>query len=171
VSRSFFVGSLFAIPMFLFAYNGSSTAETIASRAPAVAALGVALAPCGCGSRIMATRTIAPFVHFTSAAAMFLVLTFFCYRFWLGARRQRYAQARLRGHIYALCGIAIALTILVLIVDNLTAHSIGQNHPRLTFYMEQTALAAFGISWLVAAKSCPSLPAETNVRLLWRSVR
>src|SRR5260221_14621171 len=49
MSQTLFVGSLFAIAMFLLAYNGSSTAETVASRAAGGAPPRGAVAPCGCG--------------------------------------------------------------------------------------------------------------------------
>jgi hypothetical protein len=155
VSRTFFIGALFMIAVFLFAYTGSSRAETVSSRVASLAALGVLFAPCECGNRTIASSNIIPFLHYLSAATMFLVLTFFCYRFWRAARSQRYAQARLRAGIYALCGLAIAVAIVILLMDTLTHQSIGQNHPRLTFYMEQAALAAFGISWLAASEALP----------------
>jgi hypothetical protein len=155
LSRTLFIGFLFAIAAFLFAYNGSSWREMILSRVAALAALGVAMAPCECGSRTESISSIPAVIHFGSAAIMFLVLIYFCYGFWHEASRKAYAQARLRAGIYAVCGTSIALVILVLVIDNLFAHSIGQNHSRLTFYMEQIGLTAFGVSWLAASEVFP----------------
>ena len=48
-SQTIFIGFLFAIAAFLLAYNGYSKHEMVASKVAAVAGLGVALFPCGCG--------------------------------------------------------------------------------------------------------------------------
>jgi hypothetical protein len=51
-TQSIFIGFLFAIAAFLFAYNGQSRREMLCSKVAAVGALGVALFPCGCDGRI-----------------------------------------------------------------------------------------------------------------------
>src|SRR3954466_5795005 len=48
-ASDFFIGCLFAISSFMFAYNGDSLAEMILSKIVALAGLGVALFPCRCG--------------------------------------------------------------------------------------------------------------------------
>jgi len=155
LSQTFFIGCLSLIGGFLFAYRGTSRAEGVASRVAALAAFGVAGAPCECSNHPVTSGTALGTLHYVSAAVMFLVLTFFCYSFWRATRSKRYRQAKLRGVLYALCGVSIALAILVLVIDGLLGHTLGARLPRLTFYMEQTALAAFGISWLVASEVFP----------------
>ncbi|MEO6687707.1 MAG: hypothetical protein ABIS07_01835 [Dokdonella sp.] len=150
-SQSIFVGFLFAIAAFLLAYNGESRTEMLLSKVAAVAALGVALFPCRCGSH----SEFIPYVHAISAATMFLILAYFCYLFFRRARDKGHPQAKARAGIYAACGVAIVSSILVLAIDNLTHGSLRATIPRLTFYGEATGLMAFGVSWLTASRVLP----------------
>ncbi len=150
-SQSIFIGFLFAIAASLLAYNGLSRPEMLLSKVAAAAALGVALFPCRCDTHI----ELVPYVHGISAATMFLILAYFCYTFYRRARDKGHPQAKTRAAIYALCGVAIFLAILVLAIDNLFGGSLSARIPRLTFYGEATGLVAFGISWLTASRVLP----------------
>lgn len=150
-SQSILVGFLFAIAAFLLAYNGLSKSEMVISKFAAVAALGVALFPTSCKGQ----PQIIPYVHFGSAAVMFLILAYFCYVFYKRARAKGYPQAKWRAFIYVLCGIVIIASILILVIDKATGRVISSEIPRLVFYCERAALVAFGISWLTASKVLP----------------
>lgn len=151
--QSIFVGFLFAIAAFLLAYNGRSTSEYVLSKVAAAAALGVALFPCKCGGH----AELLPYVHEIAAATMFLILAYFCYTFFKRARNKSYAQAKVRAAIYALCAIAILLSILVIFVDKLSGGIISARVARITFYAEWTSLVAFGVAWLTASRAVPGL--------------
>jgi hypothetical protein len=155
-SQSIFTGFLFAIAAFLLAYNGVSRSEMLASKLAAAAALGVALFPCKCDTHV----ELVPGVHAISAAAMFLILAFFCLGFYRRARAKGHGQAKARAVIYALCGIAILAAILLLGFDGLSGGVLKGRIPRLTFYGEATGLVAFGISWLTASRALPLLTRE-----------
>lgn len=73
-SRNVFVGFLFAIAAFLMSYNGHTVLQKALSRVAALAALGVALFPCRCGSD---QAQILPYVHYIAAAILFAVLAYF----------------------------------------------------------------------------------------------
>src|ERR1041385_2165971 len=150
-SQSIFIGFLFAIASFLLAYNGLSRAEMILSKVASIAGLGVALFPCGCDGH----PEIIPYVHGASASVMFLILTYFCYGFFRRARSKGHPQARARAAIYALCGIAILLSIITLAFDHFSGGALSATIPRLTFYGEATSLSAFGFSWLIASRVLP----------------
>jgi hypothetical protein len=152
-SQAIFIGFLFAIAAFLMAYNGVTHTEMVLSKIAAVAALGVALFPCGCEGHI----EIVPYVHGLSAAVMFLILAYLCYGFYVRAIEKGYVQARARAMIYAGCGIAILASIATLAIDNLTGKSLSAHVSRLTFYGEATGLISFGISWLTASRVLPLL--------------
>jgi hypothetical protein len=154
-ARDFFVGFLFAISSFLFAYNGDSSHEMLLSKIAALAALGVALFPCGCGTH----AEIVPYVHYISAAAMFIVLACLCGVFFYRARSKGHREARWRSCVYAGCGITIVIVITVLAIDHFAGEPIGSKAPRLIFYGESTGLVAFGISWLVASRTLPLITA------------
>lgn len=151
-----FIGFLFAIATFLLAYNGLSKDEMILSKVAAAAGLGVALFPCQCDGH---TEMI-PYVHGASASVMFLILAYFCYGFLRRARSKGHPQARVRATIYALCGIAILLSIATLAFDHFSRGLLSAAMPRLTFYGEATSLIAFGVSWLTASRVLPVLTRE-----------
>jgi hypothetical protein len=152
-SQSIFIGFLFAIAAFLFAYNGLSKTEMIFSKVAALAGLGVALFPCRCETH----TEIIPYVHGISAAVMFLVLTYFCYCFFRTARSKGHPQAQARATIYAVCGIAILLSIVTLAFDHFFGGTLRTAIPHLTFYGEAISLSAFGISWLIASRVLPGV--------------
>ena len=152
-SQSIFVGFLFAIAAFLLAYNGLSRSEMLMSKFAAVAALGVALFPTSCEGQ----PEIIPYVHFGSAAVMFLILAYFCYVFYKRAMAKGYPEAKLRASIYVLCGIVIIAAMLIMVFDKVTGRVLSSRIPSLVFQCERAALVAFGISWLTASKVLPVL--------------
>lgn len=152
-SQSIFVGFLFAIASFLLAYNGRSRSEMLMSKFAAVAALGVALFPCGCNGH----AEIIPNVHFGSAAVMFLILVYFCLVFYKRARGKGHTEANRRAFIYAICGIVIIAAILIMVFDKATHGVLSSRIVRLVFYCERAGLVAFGISWLTASRVLPVL--------------
>ena len=155
-SRNIFVGFLFAISAFLLAYNGRSTPEMVLSKIAALAAMGVAMFPCQCGSHL----EIIPYVHGISTAVMFLILAGFCYIFFRRAYAKGHAQARFRAYIYALCGSTIITSILIIATDNLLGGIISSKISRLTFFAEAAGLIAFGIAWLSASRILPLITSK-----------
>jgi hypothetical protein len=123
------------------------------SKIAAIAALGVALFPCKCD---IYTPDI-PYVHGAAAAIMFVVLANFCLIFYRRARTKGHIEANRRAAVYASCGIAIVISILVIALDNFMKGAISAHIPRLTYYGERTGLIAFGISWLTASRVLPVL--------------
>lgn len=176
-SQTIFIGFLFAIAAFLLAYNGVSRAEMILSKVAAVAGLGIALFPCrpsilpdpqrapgvaGLGIALFPCRSdtyaeLIPHVHGVSAAVMFLMLAYFCYGFYRRARAKGHAQANARATLYAVCGAAILISIIVLALDHVSGGVVSTRIPNLTYYGEATGLISFGISWLTASRSLPVL--------------
>jgi cation transport ATPase len=152
-SQAIFIGFLFAIAAFLLAYNGFSRTDMLLSKLAAVAALGVALFPCGCDTHAEAV----PYVHYISATTMFLILVYFCYSFYRIARSKGHKEANRRACVYVACGIAIILSILTIAFDKLSGGILSAKVPRLIFYGESTGLVAFGISWFTASRVLPGL--------------
>jgi len=158
-SQIVLIGFLFAIAAFLLAYNGRSKREMVLSKIASAAALGVAIVPCHCPghpeSSVFAREV--PYVHGASAAVMFLILAFFCYEFYRRAQAKGYVHAERRARIYAVCGILIVVSILVMGIDTLTDEALSRRFDKLTFVGEGVALVAFGVSWLTASKIFPGL--------------
>jgi hypothetical protein len=152
-SQTIFLGFLFAIAALLLAYNGRSRGEMVSSKVASVAGLGVALFPCGCDGHPETIR----YLHGVSAGVMFVILAYFCSLFLRRAWGKGYGQAKTRAGVYALCGIAILASILVLGSDSLSGGALRARVPRLTFYGEAVGLIAFGVSWLTASRVLPFL--------------
>jgi hypothetical protein len=152
-SQSIFIGFLFAIAAFLLAYNGRSRNEMLLSKLAALAGLCVALFPCACDGHPV--RVL--YVHYIAASVMFVVLAEFCYIFYRRARRKGFAEANVRAGLYAVCGCAIVLSIVVLALNALFDHVLEARIPGLIFDGEAVGLVAFGISWLNASHVLPGV--------------
>jgi hypothetical protein len=123
----------------------------ILSKIAATAGLSVALFPCACGGHPVTV----PYVHYVAASVMFLVLADFCYIFYRRARSKGFPQAKFRAGLYAISGIAIVLSIVVLAFNGLLKGALSARIPNLVFYGEATGLVAFGVSWLNASHVLP----------------
>lgn len=145
-SRDAFVGILFAIAWFLFAYRGYDRRDDVAGDLACVFALGVALFP-NSGTAWEAV------VHFGSAAALFLTLSYFALFLFTKSGGAPTAAKRLRNRVYRTCGVVMLACILL----------IGIYHSRLqdsviaawkpVFWLESLALWAFGVSWFVKGET------------------
>ena len=165
-AQSVFVGFLFAVAAMLLAYNGRSRREMWLSKIAAVAALGVALFPCICGTH--AVRV--PAAHAVAATIMFLVLAWFCLIFYRRAHAKARRSAQVRAGVYAVCGGVIVAAIALLGVNQLTSGALQQVLPRLVFYCEAAALTAFGVSWLNASHVLPWINHPSERFAPWRDV-
>lgn len=153
-ARDWFVGLLFVVGSFLFAYKGHHFYENVASKVAALAACAVALYPTMClalnGSTMCEGVTMEPNkVHGTAAAILFSILAFFC----LGPFRKRASSkpgknALIRKRVYVVCGYTILLSIayIVLVLLKIVEHATG------VYWAEAVALSAFGIAWIVAGQ-------------------
>lgn len=150
-ARDIFVGFLFTICALMLAYNGRSTYEMVCSKIAAMAALAVALFPCKCGDH----EEIIVNAHGIAAFIMFSVLVIFCYLFFRRASSKGHPQARVRAIIYAICGVTIVATMLILLIDHIIDGRISLKITRLTYYCEAAALVAYGVAWLVASRIIP----------------
>jgi hypothetical protein len=155
-SQAIFIGFLFAIGAFMLAYNGYTKVEMVLSKVAAIASLCIALFPCKCVDR----DEIIKGVHGTAAIVMFLILAYLCYGFYSRAKAKQHWRARLRARIYAVCGIAMLLSIFTLAIETFTGGGISVHIPRFVLYGEAVGLIAFGVSWLTASRTIPGLTAK-----------
>lgn len=148
-----FVGMLFIVAAFLIAYRGRSPAQGLWSKVGAVAAALVAICPTS-----TAAKPDVPSgpVHYSAAAILFLILAFFCYVFWKKTHESENPFKRRRAPIYAMCGIVMLASIVVIAAANWFFSETAKGL-RITFWGEWIALWAFGVAWIVAGKSLPFL--------------
>jgi hypothetical protein len=152
-ARNVLVGFLFAIAAFLFAYNGSRNLERYLSKVAAIAAICIAMFPCGCevNHRIYNTAAM---IHLIAAAIMFSILAIFCRIFYQHAMAKGHVEARRRAGIYAMSGLSIVAAMVVAVLGKNMA-VLGQMFPNLIWWCEAVALVAFGVSWLTASHVLP----------------
>lgn len=184
-----FVGSLSAISVFLWSYEGYRERRLVTdrntARAASLGALGVALCPSGTElqdipvppltlSQRLFGVPLTETLHYSSAAVFFLSLAVFCLVLFVrgataapppGASLKETAawRAARREHaLYRLCGTVILVAIAAIALLHLSGTPDGLDRLRPVFWLEVAACMAFAISWLVKGRTlAPVIGAET----------
>ena len=145
-TRDAFVGILFAIAWFLFAYRGYERKDDVAGDLACGFALGVALFP-NSGSGWEKA------VHFGSALGLFLVLAYFSLALFTKSGPSCSPRKRIRNRIYTVCGVIMLASIasIGLFYWLLEETAIAAVKP--VFWLESLARWAFGISWFVKGET------------------
>jgi hypothetical protein len=152
--RDVFTGMLFVIGAFLFAYNGHTFLQAIASKFASIAAILVALFPTSCDG---CAGNIASGTHLGAATTLFMILAYFCLGpFRQNTKKQPGTKGR-RALIYLVCGWLMIFALLIAAAGNfyLSAGTLGEY--RVIYWVELIALNAFGIAWITAGKAIPGL--------------
>jgi hypothetical protein len=166
-TRDAFVGILFVIGWILFAYKGYEKMDNVAGKLACVFAMGVAIFPnSGNGwERI---------VHFSSAACLFLVLSFFSLFLFTktkdsseGFRRTvsgfRLSAARpgspvtrekkKRNTVYIVCGLVILVCMALVGLYMLLWQNTAISNIKPVFCLEWIMIWAFGFAWFVKGET------------------
>lgn len=156
IMRNYFVGSLCAVAICLFAYRGYSRTDYLAGRFAALFALGVAFFPTSVG--LPATDClpniieggIYSIIHFASATLLFLLLAFFSLVLFTKHGPNPTKKKLTRNKIYRLCGwvIIACIALIALYVTLLDDKFPELANYRPVFVLEAVALIFFSISWL-----------------------
>lgn len=163
---NWFVGTLCAVSLFLFCYNGHDLSDKIASKLAASFALLTAMFPTSfttfstmssC-SRIREEEAnqAANLIHYISASLLFATFAFFCLvQFTKTNKRGALGKQKVkRNLVYRICGWVIVACItgiaLISFVDE-WQEKLKMFKP--TFVLETVALVAFGFSWLVKGET------------------
>jgi len=166
-TRDAFVGILFVIGWFLFAYKGHEKMDGIAGKLACLFAMGVALFP-NSGSGWERA------VHLSSAACLFLLLAFFSLYlftktnesppgFWPTVRSFHFKAARRgesltrekrsRNRVYIICGIIIVVCIILVLLYNLFWQNTAISNIKPVLLLEWTMIWAFGFAWLIKGET------------------
>ncbi len=145
--RDVFVGVLFVIGWFLFAYRGYDPQDNVAGNLAGVFALGVALFPNSDAGSLTAA------LHYISAAALFLTLAYFSYFLFTKTAGTPTPQKLTRNKIYRTCGIVMVACIALIGMYSafLADTSLASLSP--VFWLEAVALWAFGFSWFIKGET------------------
>ncbi len=118
--RGILVGSLCAIGVFLFAYRGYGGWDNILTNAAGVFAIGVALFPTAPVNPSHRVKEIG-YIHLTCAALLFAVLAVIA--LWqftqTEPKKERTAEKKKRDLVYRICGIVIALCLVLVPIESL----------------------------------------------------
>jgi len=164
--RDAFVGMLFVVGAFLWAYHGHESIEAYASKAASIAAIMVAVFPAACTSCESSAKSI---VHHVAAATLFVILSYFCLGPFRARTKHRIGKRRIRARIYLVCGCIMLACIAGIGLGELFLSDETMDTLRITYWGEAIALGAFGIAWIVAGKSFSFLvDAEEALKLVTR---
>lgn len=156
-----FVGTLCAVSLFLFSYNGHDKGDKIAAKIAGLFALLVALFPTDfgnytdmqCSRMSSGENTVANVLHYVSATILFSTFAFFSLvQFTKTNKPGRMAKPkRTRNFIYKICGWIIVACIVGIAVTSFLPAAVYEKIKFLkpTFTLETIALLAFGFSWLI----------------------
>lgn len=154
--RDVFVGSLFVVGFFLLSYKGYTRADNIAGTLACIFAVGTTLFPTRSHDPLVSNATIGT-IHDIFAGLLFLTLTYFalCLFTKTDPSRSPGKKKLLRNKIYKLCGYTMLVSILLIAVHQFLPDAVRESLKAYTpvFWLETSAVLAFGISWIVKGKA------------------
>lgn len=142
------VGSLCAMGMFFLSYRGRRY-DNLAGNLACAFAVGVALFPT---SEPGKPRNLTNYIHYASAAGMFLTLAYFCFfSFTYQDPNTKPTKMKpVRNKIYIGCGAVILLCIAAIGLIGIAWP--GDASSSAVFWLEAAAIWAFGWSWFIKGK-------------------
>ena len=156
-TRDVLVGSLWAIGFFLLSYKGYERIDSIAGKLGCVFALGTALFPTAPDLNPSSSATVIGYFHQGFAGLFFFTLIYYSLFLFTKTRPHGHPTRRKlqRNLVYRVCGITMAVCILLMTIYTFlpksTSSSLEGFHP--IFWLETTAILAFGISWITKGEA------------------
>jgi len=160
-ARDAFVGMLFIVGAFLWAYNGHTDWQGRWSKVAAVAAICVAFFPTAChlcgeniipDSCVSCETSVTSIIHYASAGTLFGILAYFCLGPFRHKTKGQPGKKGQRAKIYFACGCMMVACIVIAAGANWFLDEDKIKALRITYWAEFIAMAAFGIAWFVAGK-------------------
>ncbi|HWR32999.1 MAG TPA: hypothetical protein VN451_05720 [Chitinophagaceae bacterium] len=160
-----FVGTLCAVSLFLFSYNGHDKGDKVAAKIAGFFALLVALFPTDfdtfaemkCSRITDGENPVSNILHYLSATILFSTFAFFSLvQFTKTGTPGKMAHAKkTRNGIYKTCGWIIVTSIAGIALVSFLPESlyIKIKPYKPTFILETIALLAFGFSWLIKGET------------------
>lgn len=148
-----FVGSLFAIGVFLWSYEGYEEGpDNKIGNIACIGAIGTALFPTAPDSPNLA-QEITGYFHYVFALGFLSMLAYFSLCLFTKTNTEQPTPRKLiRNKIYRYCGYAIAGSIIAMVVFVATKRILEYTVPGwldVVFWLETIAVVSFGFSWIV----------------------
>jgi hypothetical protein len=159
--RDVFVGTLFAIGVFLFCYRGPDTQDNVLTNIAGLSAIAIGLFPMDPAyHHVIAGRfpginnpdcyqNHGPLgYHIYSVATFFAIISYLAiFRFTKPSQAKITKQKKSRNKVYILCGVVMLISLGSIVY--LKATSINSS----IFWPETIAIGAFGIAWLTKGQA------------------
>jgi hypothetical protein len=152
--RDVFVGTLWAIGVFMVSYRGFDKRDDIAGNLACFFAVGLSIFPVA-PVNPTSTEKIVGHLHFIFAAAFFLTLVYFSlFLFTLTDKKAEPTPEKLkRNHVYRTCGWVMLVCVAgIAVFKMLFADEWVRDH-KVVFVLETIAIVTFGVSWLVKGEA------------------
>jgi hypothetical protein len=162
---NWFVGTLCAISLFMFCYNGPEKKDLIAAKIAGIFALLTAMFPTNYGayenmecSRIAGDGfdKTSNAIHYFSAGILFSTLAYFCLVLFTKTNKPgpMAGPKKTRNGIYKFCGWVMIFCIAAIAVLSFVDSLYQKLRPiKPTFVLETVSLMAFGFSWFVKGET------------------
>ncbi len=155
--RDVFVGTLCIIGFFLFSYKGYPGADNVTGDLACLFAVGVALFPAAPDCSVSAAARLIGHIHVAFAALFFLTLIYFSLFLFTKTDPERSATRRKlqRNNIYKVCGYIMSICILLMVIYYVLPEGVTAPIKAINpvFWLEASAIVAFGISWLIKGET------------------
>ena len=157
--RDVFVGTIFAIGIFLFCYRGNDWVENWTANLGCLFAIGIALFPLDPHSDPLQQRSIVGYLHTLCGGAFFLTLSFYSlYHFpsSTSMNRELEPHEQQRAFVYRTSGIVILVSMFAMGVYLFLLPPDWKqlaNHYHLLFWLEWIAVWAFAAAWLTKGRT------------------
>jgi hypothetical protein len=161
--RDVFVGTLFAIGVFLFCYRGPNRQDNVLTNIAGLSAIAGGLLPTepryhpiilerfpGINDPACACYQNHGWIgyHIYAVAAFFLIISYLAlFRFTKPSQPYITKQKLSRNKIYRLCGIVMLMSLVAIVAIKVISKD------RSIFWPETIAIAAFGIAWLTKGQA------------------
>ena len=148
-ARDVFIGMLFVVSAFLWAYNGHTVKEALASKGASIAAILVALFPTYCPTCESNPTSI---IHGAAATILFAILAYFCFGPFRQNTKGHHGKKGRRSKIYFACGSVMVGCMLLGLIAKFALTKETMDAWSIIYWVELIALSAFGVAWIVAGK-------------------
>ena len=161
---NYFVGTLCAVSLFLFSYNGYDKADMITAKLAGFFALVVAMSPTDfnsfsaldCSRINPHDNPITNDLHYISATLLFSSFAFFSLILFTKTDQEKNItkQKKTRNGIYKTCGWIIIFCIVAMAALAFIPFLAEKfKNDKTTYIFETVALLAFGFSWLIKGET------------------
>ena len=175
--RDIFVGTLCAIGVFLFCYQGHDWIENWTANLACVFAIGIALLPLDENSDPLNQSSLVGYLHSFCGGVFFLILSFYSLFHFPSSKAKKLEQEpheKQRDFVYRVTGVVILASVLTmgsfLLFFSPEWKKLG-NQYNIIFWLEWIAVWAFAVAWLtkgrvILADFAIELLAFTQAKLL-----